>query len=675
MYVMVMKPKKQYLFVTPAPNNAIKEGQNAVFVVERSGTTGTLTYRYDLRVRGDIYSGETGSTTNGIERTFTNGNQTDTITITTTADANLPDNAGITLTLRSSREWDGATYRLDIRTRIITVSKDLPEVSLTGPVSGTQGHPYTVTVSVSETITSPIENVPITIGGSFDGVLTAATTMVTIPTSGSETLDITTGEYDGSFGPEEISQVGSISLGTLPSDANYIYGSNISVTPKLYHNNEASAARPSISITANSDTTVNVNSATMASFTLTASHEPTNTTDVKVLVSESEGSNFISTAFQKSQDVRLLSTGTTTPLDVVIVDPDGDVADSTITVELLDLGTDNPTYTLADPEMHKASVTVSDDIVVTLPEVSITAPEYALEGVPFTFTVSAPSLEMGDSIDVSYTVEDGDSNTYYGSHTPAMVTLTGANKTDTVTVTTNKGGATSADGQIDIQITGGGTTYDAATSTPTSVTIQDEDLLPEVSIDLTSAATMEEGETAIFELTAGSPDPTADLMVNVNVEQSTGGGDFLNSADASPAPVLVTMTDKTGSLRIRTDADTTVENNETITVTVQAATADANTGKVDYIVAGSNFSDLVTVQDNDFATGASITVSGADEVYEGGKVVFTFTTDTAPTGSDVYNVNYRITQVGNFLTTNDDTPPLTGQVQIATNENNSNINL
>ena len=92
---------------------------------------------------------------------------------------------------------------------------------------------------------------------------------------------------------------------------------------------------------------------------------------------------------------------------------------------------------------------------------------------------------------------------------------------------------------------------------------------------------MEEGETAIFELTAGSPDPTADLMVNVNVEQSTGGGDFLNSADASPAPVLVTMTDKTGSLRIRTDADTTVENNETITVTVQAATADANTGKVD----------------------------------------------------------------------------------------------
>ena len=57
----------------------------------------------------------------------------------------------------------------------------------------------------------------------------------------------------------------------------------------------------------------------------------------------------------------------------------------------------------------------------------------------------------------------------------------------------------------------------------TGVTIQDKELLPEVSIDLISAATMEEGETAVFELTAASPDPTTDLMVNVDVEQSTGG--------------------------------------------------------------------------------------------------------------------------------------------------------
>ena len=84
---------------------------------------------------------------------------------------------------------------------------------------------------------------------------------------------------------------------------------------------------------------------------------------------------------------------------------------------------------------------------------------------------------------------------------------------------------------------------------------------------------MEEGETAVFELTAASPDPTTDLMVNVDVEQSTGGGNFLNSADASPDPVLVTMTDKTETLRIRTDADEVVETSATITVSVEGATA------------------------------------------------------------------------------------------------------
>ena len=37
---------------------------------------------------------------------------------------------------------------------------------------------------------------------------------------------------------------------------------------------------------------------------------------------------------------------------------------------------------------------------------------------------------------------------------------------------------------------------------------------------------MEEGETAIFDLTTKTPNTTSDIMVNVNVVQSSGGGDF-----------------------------------------------------------------------------------------------------------------------------------------------------
>ena len=69
---------------------------------------------------------------------------------------------------------------------------------------------------------------------------------------------------------------------------------------------------------------------------------------------------------------------------------------------------------------------------------------------------------------------------------------------------------------------------------------------------------------------------------------------------------------------IRTVADTEDESSATITATVAAATAESN-GKINYLVADSNISDFVTVQDNDIAGAniASITISGPDEIYEG----------------------------------------------------------
>ena len=208
----------------------------------------------------------------------------------------------------------------------------------------------------------------------------------------------------------EVSQIASISLGTRPSDARYIYSSNSSVTPHLYRNDNASESRPSISIAADSDATVNVNSANMATFTLTASHEPTNTTTVKLMVSESTGGNFVDSTFDKTavHEIPLATTGTTTPYSVPIADddPSADVADSTVTVTLLDIGTADPTYTLADPEMHKASVMVSDDMVVVLPNVGITAPAYVIEGDMVTFRIRADTDPTGsDSYAVNFTCD------------------------------------------------------------------------------------------------------------------------------------------------------------------------------------------------------------------------------------------------------------------------------
>ena len=338
---------------------------------------------------------------------------------------------------------------------------------------------------------------------------------------------------------------------------------------------------------------------------------------------------------------------------------------------------------------NSATVAVTDQIV---PSVSITAPEYAVEGVPFTFTIGTTQAPTGnDSYVVSYTVGNGvvngSTHEYYKDHTPAGGTLT-TNTSGTVTINTTTPShqitvntntdlaSTEADGQIDIQITGGGSNYKPASETATNVTIQDEDRIPKVSIDLTSAATMEEGETAIFDLTTKTPITTTDIMVNVNVVQSTGGGDFIDSRDANPGPVQLLSLGNKGTLMIRTVADTEDESSATITATVAAATAESN-GKINYLVADSNFSDFVTVQDNDIdgANIASITISGPDQIYEGSDAEYTFTTDMAPAGNDVINVNYRITEFGAFLETSAAGDGITGEIQFEATETTQSIKL
>ena len=105
-------------------------------------------------------------------------------------------------------------------------------------------------------------------------------------------------------------------------------------------------------------------SATEVGFTLTASHQPDNTTtDVAVVVSET--GNFIASTFDKTQNVRLVASGVTTPFKVAIADDDPavDAADSVITVSLRD-GTG---YTLVDPTAtpnHTDTVTITDDAPV-----------------------------------------------------------------------------------------------------------------------------------------------------------------------------------------------------------------------------------------------------------------------------------------------------------------------
>ena len=157
------------------------------------------------------------------------------------------------------------------------------------------------------------------------------------------------------------------------------------------------------------------------------------------------------------------------------------------------------------------------------PRVSITTPSHVVEGSPFTFTLSVdPEPTTGQSYTVPFTVANASgSPSYLGTVTPSSlsVTLDETNKTASVTVNTLEPSGATTDGTINLQVTDGAN-YDPRVTVPTPVTVQNKDLMPKVSI-AASRATIEEGEAAVFELTAASPNPTAnfDAMVQVTRDQ------------------------------------------------------------------------------------------------------------------------------------------------------------
>ena len=143
-----------------------------------------------------------------------------------------------------------------------------------------------------------------------------------------------------------------------------------------------------------------------------------------------------------------------------------------------------------------------------------------------------------------------------------------------------------------------------------------------------------------------------------------GGDDFI-SGTPTLTPSIASATN-THVYTINTEADTTDEANDTITVTISEDPKKGDrTQDATYLV-GSPGSDSITVEDDDAAAGSPVvTIAGdASEVYEGSDAVFTITN----AGSSQVNVHYEIAQDGDFLTTtttdDDDDVPANGTVKI-----------
>ncbi len=449
-------------------------------------------------------------------------------------------------TLDALEQCAGSTGTTDDTTPAAT-----PEVSVTSGSGITEGGNVTFTVTANPAPTSPL-SVSVNVGQTGDFGVTTGSQTVSIPTSGSYTLTVATGD-DG------VDEADGSVTATVNSGTGYTVSSTAGAATVAVADDDV----PGISITGGSGVTEGGN----ATFTLTASPAPHAPLSVSVSVSQS-GDFGVTPG---SQTVSIPTTGSYT-LTVATVNDSVDEADGSVTATV----SGGQGYTVSGTA-GSATVAVADDddaAPPAMPEISITAGNGITEGGNATFTLTAspaPHAPLDVSVSVAQT---GDFGVSAGPQTVSIPTTGSA----TLTVATSDDSVDEADGSVTATVNGGTGYTVSATAGAATVAVEDDDV-PEISIAAGSGVT--EGGDASFTLSA-NPAPHAPLAVSVSVSQS---GDY----GATPGSRTVTIpTTGSASFTVATSDDSVDEADGSVTATVdsgQGYTVSATAGAATVAVA------------------------------------------------------------------------------------------
>ena len=289
--------------------------------------------------------------------------------------------------------------------------------------------------------------------------------------------------------------------------------------------------------------------------------------------------------------------------------------------------------------------------------VSIDAPVSVVEGEPIALTLTASeALGSGESIMVELMVEDA-SGTFLDPsfvNSPYEITDTTIDLSVPVNIPTQKQTSTT-DGSISIAVVRGPNYEPHATDGTKTVAVQEEDLLPKVTIALVSGAptAYDEGEIVTFEISASPVTTPVDLTVYVMLADDDTG-DFLADATTTNAHTVTVTTGSSKTLPIPTVADTVDEGTGgMITATIQADPNQADRDEQTTYLRGAtdDISVMASITDNDDATLPSVTISAGSAINEGDEAEFTLAT-SGPTLTAPLVVSILYDEEGTFIDRN-----------------------
>ena len=451
----------------------------------------------------------------------------------------------------------------------VTPPGTVPAVSVSAGADVTEGGDAMFTVTATPAPAAELA-VSVDIAADGDYGITAGKQTVTIPTTGSATLTLAT-TNDDTDEPD-----GSVTV-TLNDGDGYTVGAPASGSVSIQDDDEPPPVEPSVTIAAGASPVTEGGDAT---FTLTASPAPASPLAVSVTVAL-DGAYGITAG---KQTVTLPTAGSAT-LTLATTSDDTDEPDGSVTVTV----SAGEGYTVGDPA--SGSVAIADDDLPA-PVMTVTASAAPVtEGGDALFTVRASRAPDAD-LAVALEVADAPGSDFVagGDEGARAVTIPDGATSVVFTLATVNDEADEPDGGVTVTVKDGdGYTVGAPASD--TLTIEDDDLPPpEVSI-AAKAASVAEGGTAAFTLTADRA-PAADLSVSLSVAE-TGGGDRVAAADEGPATAVIAKGKTEAVFSVATVDDDADEPDGSVTVTLKDGDG--------YTVAPSQGAATVTVSDNDAA--------------------------------------------------------------------------
>ena len=320
-------------------------------------------------------------------------------------------------------------------------------------------------------------------------------------------------------------------------------------------------------------------------------------------------------------------------------------------------------YLTNDPLGEQRTVTIREEQLAPT-KFSIDAPAYILEGDELTFNLTTEQTIGNEGFSVVVTIQHNDtteSRTIQVHSSPTEVTIQPATQTG------------SADSEIQLSIERGERYDPDPTNGSKTITVQEKDILPKVSIGMAGTATVfYEGDNVTFELSASAVTPAVHSFTAYVQLTDDDTHDFLADATTTTQHGVTLSSGGTGTLVIPTVDDVIDEGiSGTIIATVQA---DPNltdyTKRTTYLPSTTNpTSVMATIIDNDASAQSLPQISlgftmidgriGSTEAVEGEIALFSIQSDRVV--SRALDVTVNVSQTGNFIGTVRANEPLANQ--------------